>query len=582
MDRPVYGPVWPPPTQRALTPPAEEDIEMADRPNDRSQDNDDTSSEATLVEGDALPSYSDAVGPKAVSEILTDNKSGLTQDVGTITTAEPEADTAMENSDTLSNGSDKTIPAPEKPPPVPPRNKNGLSVDPNRKETDFQKETSKKESRAWATQQDVTEVIGNVTFRMQCAIMATSFDQEGEQLDVVRETFFGATTVTTEKVQSLERKEEAWSTIIVFPGEGAPRDIYDALDVAYDPQQIEVDGDMVLQYHSISKLPPVLQIQIQRTAFDKAAQTQSKNLTPVTFPETIYLDRYMHTSDPHSALMRRRRQTWDWKTELRTLTTRYDALTQKSANLTVPEALNATKEFISALQAEGVPGVEVSPSLQDALEERISEIASELDSLNSKIKDLKSRIEQQFMDLRENEYKLHAVFMHRGSNTSGHYWIYIYDSIADVWRRYNDTSVDRWDRRKVFDISLQPEFDGTPYYLVYVRSADHSNVVDVVCRDVDLSLPDPNSETQANGKWDGDGPYNVGDGVRVGDSEMVDIGAGGNGMVNGNGSGYYDAPAVNSHSTAGKSRWDNEAVDPDMPPLADQNGLSAVVDRSNW
>jgi len=467
MEGPVYGPQWPPPPLPPLPTTVEEDIEMVDHPGNKNTDNDDDSSEVTLVDLDQLPSYSEATG---------NDEPG------------PGGDAVMVNGEDPSPETNKCS-ASEKPPPIPPRNKSGLVIQTNENKDLLPND----ELWKFGSQQDVTEVIGNVMFRLQCAIKPTSIEENsGAQIDIIRDTFFGANTVYTQKAQSLERKTEAWPSIIVFPGK-VGRDIYEALDVVYDEQQVEIDNTTVPQYASLSKLPPILQIHIQRTDFDHEHHRAFKNRNPVVFQETIYLDRYVDSGDPDSPVMRRRREAWKWKELLRTLETRQAVLRNEEAQINVPDALLATKDFVSNLQEEEIEGVDVDPALPEALEERIAEVAAELEAITGRIATLKQKLQGQFIDMREYEYKLQSVFIHRGEAGGGHYWIYIYDFEHDIWREYNDEYVSEVkDRRRIFE--HQGGAGGTPYYLVYVKSTDIKNLVDAVCRDVQVQMTDATEE----------------------------------------------------------------------------------------
>jgi ubiquitin carboxyl-terminal hydrolase 25/28 len=469
LDGPVYGPQWPPPPPPPLPTMIEVDIEMVDHPENKVEENGDDSSEATLIDDiDQLPSYGEATG---------NDEPG------------PGGDAVMVNGEDSSPETNKSS-ASEKPPPIPPRNKPGLVIQTNENKDLLPND----ELWKFGSQQDVTEVIGNVMFRLQCAIKPTSIEESsGAQIDIIRDTFFGANTVYTQKAQSLERKTEAWPSIIVFPGK-VGRDIYEALDVVYDEQQVEIDNTTVPQYASLSKLPPILQIHIQRTDFDHENHRAFKNRNPVVFQETIYLDRYVDSGDPDSSVMRRRREAWKWKDQLRTLEARQSALKNEEAQINVPDALLATKDFVSSLQEEEIDGIDVDPALPEALEERIAEVAAELEAITRQIAILKQRLQGQFIDMREYEYKLQSVFIHRGEAGGGHYWIYIYDFEHDIWREYNDEYVSEVkDRRRIFE--HQGGAGGTPYYLVYVKSTDIKNLVDAVCRDVqEVQMTDATEE----------------------------------------------------------------------------------------
>lgn len=470
LGGPVYGPQWPPPPPTPPpTQPVEDDIEMVDGPIQNTDARDD-SSEATLVDIDQLPPLIDSEGNEVDQDALMKVASKIGE-------AEDITDAVMVNSD------DTGVPLspPEKPPPIPPRNKSGLVISTN------ERKDLVPDDELWrfGTQQDVTEVIGNVTFRLQCAIKPTSLEEgSGEQIDIIRDTFFGTNTTYTQKATRLEKKVEAWPTIIVFPGSnGVERSIYEAIDVVYDEQTVEVENTTCQQYASISKLPPILQITIQRTDFDPIRKTSFKNRSPVNFPETLYLDRYVDTEDPDSTVMRRRRETWKWKSQLRVLEARQAALINAKDEINVADALIAVKAYMTELEAEEIEDIEIPSSLTESLEQRISELTSELESISTQITALKRSLEGQFMDLHEHEYKLHSVFIHRGEAGGGHYWVYIYDFERDIWREYNDEHVSEIrDTRRIFE--KNGSAGGTPYYLVYVQTGKMKDLVDVVCRDV--------------------------------------------------------------------------------------------------
>ena len=107
--------------------------------------------------------------------------------------------------------------------------------------------------------------------------------------------------------------------------QGGPRDIYAALDGAFDVEDVAVAGSIEPKYSTISHLPPILQIHIQRVQYDPAKKRQFKSDNHLELKETIYMDRYMDTSDDE--LLRRRKESWGWKRRLASLETRRDQLT---------------------------------------------------------------------------------------------------------------------------------------------------------------------------------------------------------------------------------------------------------------
>jgi ubiquitin carboxyl-terminal hydrolase 25/28 len=475
---------------------------MVDRPSQDLVNQDDDSSDGTLVDLD-LPTPNEAAvdysakmveSPidlteepvaelnKNESEYLLVSKDtdkpatvAIADDAVQPKNVDAQGDEVMTNGTASALVLENGLSNPEKPPPVPPRNK------PAPIQTSAESEDSLRAQKLYfGAQQDVTEVIGNVMFRLQCAIKPTSIDPKfGEQIDKIRETFFGANAVYLKKANTYDVKIEDWANIIVFPSADGPRSIYEALDVVFDEQVVEINNAFTTQYASISKLPPIFQTQIQRTAFDPKTQQASKNQNPIVFEETIYLDRYMDSEK----VLQRRKDAWKWKNRIRKLEARQKVLETTPVELTVPDALFATKNYIRMLEEEEIDGILVNPTLSEALDERRAEIVRELDAIAEETANLKKKLQDQFTDMREHRYRLQAVFIHRGTSTYGHYWIYIYDFERDIWREYNDERVSIVnDRKQIFE---QTGANGpTPYYLVYVKDQDKDDLVDAICRKI--------------------------------------------------------------------------------------------------
>ena len=190
---------------------------------------------------------------------------------------------------------------PNRPPPVPPRQK------PADKQEEIQREVE------FGAQQDVTEAISNVLFQLQCAIKAESVDESGEQIDRIKKLFFGKLkATTTDKDGKARTKEEFFSDIKVQVSD--PRDIYDALDAAFDEEEVEVGTSRESQFTTISILPPILQIHVSRAQFNKEKGTPFKSNHHLAFRETIFMDRYMDTDDKE--LRQRKSDCWSWKKDL--------------------------------------------------------------------------------------------------------------------------------------------------------------------------------------------------------------------------------------------------------------------------
>ncbi|KAA6408891.1 MAG: hypothetical protein FRX48_07235 [Lasallia pustulata] len=506
--RPILGPQPPPAAQ-----PADVDSEMSENTTStRAADargvgattDDDASSEATLVEkplsdnDDVMvldtkeheqqqglfedkenlpPSKADLVRPSTpdnrLAPLAESSPSRANEQQRQLS---PAKEPGKDREDTVMANDALPTPPPEvcptrTPPPVPPR-----------PIADDQKKTIQEEVEIGA-QQDVTEVIANVLFQLQCAMKAQSVDESGEQIDLVKELFFGKQkSYITNKQGMIRSKEEFISDIKIDVASG-PRDIYAAFDGAYDEQEVEIGGALEPQYTTISQLPPVLQVLVQRVQFDAEKKTTFKSNHHLELKETIYLDRYMDSGNEE--LLARRRECWRWKKDLAELEKRKAYLTTTEVDLDMPEALTSAAGYLRQLsELEDDDPIEIKPVLLQYLESAAQGAKKEMLDIDERIKTLNTSINSQFTDLRNLPYRLHSVFIHRGYVSSGHYWIYIYDFAKEIWRKYNDGYVTEVkDTREIFDRD-PADRPATPYFLVYVRDDLKHMLVDSVCRDI--------------------------------------------------------------------------------------------------
>ncbi|KAJ5504111.1 Peptidase C19 ubiquitin carboxyl-terminal hydrolase 2 [Penicillium fimorum] len=376
------------------------------------------------------------------------------------------------------------------PPPIPPRNP--PQVD---------REKQLKEEVEIGAQQDVTEVINNVLFQSQCAIKPRGIGSDGEQLDQIKDLFYGQTRsyISTEK--GTRSKDERWCDIKVDVAHGS-RNIYDAIDGAFDIQKISVENAVAEQFASISQLPPVLQIQVQRVQFDPVKKCSFKSTNHLGLIETIYMDRYMDTKNPD--VVDRRNQCWEWKASLKTLEARREELlrTKEGAGVDMATLLRRVKmalQDVNSIENDIETGAGVEPDsmnavagteLLDELECLAHKAENDLQAIDQEIKDTQTMISSQFADFHSLPYQLYAVFVHHGSVSFGHYYIYIFDFDKKIWRKYNDeyvTEVQNVDEIFKNDSTSNPP---TPYFLVYVNDSMKDRLANPVCREVSDNMTD--------------------------------------------------------------------------------------------
>ncbi|KAI5790352.1 hypothetical protein FPQ18DRAFT_337814 [Pyronema domesticum] len=315
-------------------------------------------------------------------------------------------------------------------------------------------------------QQDVSESIGNVLFQLEAAIRPVSIDENGEQQDLIKECFYGQTKQTLAFPDSSEvrTKVESFAHLLVNVDK-TEQDIYSALDSSFDSEQVDLEGKHARRYLSITKLPPILSIQVQRVQFNREAGSAYKSHTALNFPETLYMDRYPR--------LRGRRP------ELRQLQDLRAKLMESQGRLSPLISLDLTKNYAvtqlgaSEVDMENSDGslgdVGVDPLLPTIVKRGLELINNRITAADNKIKDLQSRINQQFTDLRNFGYRIHAVFIHSGTHNFGHYWIYIHDFEKRVWRKYNDEHVTEVTDENIIFKQAPGDKVPTPYFLVYVR-----------------------------------------------------------------------------------------------------------------
>ena len=178
----------------------------------------------------------------------------------------------------------------------------------------------------------------------------------------------------------------------------------------------------------------------------------------------------------------------------------------------IPAVLGALQGYLHQLSSlNEANAVEFRPTLVQDLEVAAEAAKKELEcrllpldwrtnetkynvDVNKSIMDLSSSIVSQFSDLQQIPYRLQSVFVHRGFHNSGHYWIYIYDFVKRMWRKYNDGYVTEVaDTSEIF-VQEPGDRPATPYFLVYVKDQAKEILVDSVCRKP-IEPPPPEQDT---------------------------------------------------------------------------------------
>ena len=364
-------------------------------------------------------------------------------------------------------------------------------------------------------QEDVQEAMDKMLFNLQSAIKPTGVEPVGPngqaQTDAITEILRLIRVGYHKAINKAEWTLHSGTSeyfLLAYPTRSGTVGLHEALERGFMREISENQQDPnnpFLSFSSIRKFPPILHICIQRTVYDQSARAGKKIDVSIQLPQVLYMDRYKE-SLPGDALWQRRQKYWDFL-ELenpKTVAAR-KKLEQKKPTASVadtamadgaadPDELEDYHQQSVATSATGTAGVSspTPPSQQEATAMPSEDTGDVLDGETSmhvpsvadpeaEAEALRAKYDDNFEDLREHEYLIHAVICHGGSTgASGHYWVWIYDFEKHVWFNYNDRTVRvHEDGEKVLaDLSASDQ----PYYIAYVRR-DSLDLVSIPRRD---------------------------------------------------------------------------------------------------
>ncbi|KAK4447736.1 hypothetical protein QBC34DRAFT_426973 [Podospora aff. communis PSN243] len=377
-------------------------------------------------------------------------------------------------------------------------------------------------------QMDVDEVMGNAIDHLRAAYRVAHIGHAEAGPDPIEKAFFSTFIDNRKKAdeESWNRSSRSDRWVTAYPAKTGRRDLYEALAVSFDLERLP--GDL-LSFTTIERPAPNFHICIQRS------DGVSKNSNPIEIPETLYLDRFMHTNETCSDLFQSKKRTWDLKSRINEIApANRDPV--KEAGPTAKGASHAPKAdpedladmdevdgflLMGSSRGEGNEVVAATTANDTALEDDWGMVDTLINSLRSSHPDvqvdhsatgfrrtsdenaledipqpaasledfwltfngaaedeqahLKAEKDEIFKSMTSVAYRLHAVVCHAGATASaGHYWVWIHDFEQDVWRKYNDTRVSVHPAEFVFE---ELNTKGEPYYLAYVRESEISQLV---------------------------------------------------------------------------------------------------------
>ena len=226
-------------------------------------------------------------------------------------------------------------------------------------------------------------------------------------------------------------------------------------------------------------LPPILKIQLNRTAFNEG--TANKIHTPVRIPTRLSLDRFKLANrdrclELRAGLAAKAEHLQELRSRLLELTQFVDPSSEPSRSpLHLANAVAGIVAFLQRpsgppplepeLVGEGrlAPVIAYLTELGVSLDERIG-------SLEKQCRELAAHIDNAFEPLETTHYDLQAVWIHEGVPGSGHYWVYLrVPEQPTKWFKYNDSFVTEAPEEEVFERATGGAGSGrcSAYLLIY-------------------------------------------------------------------------------------------------------------------
>jgi ubiquitin carboxyl-terminal hydrolase 25/28 len=362
--------------------------------------------------------------------------------------------------------------------------------------------------------------------KLQCSIKSDVEDSDGSYTDVInryillewllvfidtnRNRLFYGSYLWKYIDTKTEDNKEVFSTINISLAQ-KPTTISAGLDNSFAIDEVTLEGKEAKRFRTITKAPPIFQIYLQRQEFDAVRNDSVVVKHHIQLEEVIYLDRFM-TLD-NAELHRVREQSWALDSRLSRLIDRRGALLARKDGVDGPDVLDMAWQFVSSA------GEEINaddPSLAEDLKQEMMFRRDRIAAFDRRIKELEQKRASMFAPFVKQAYRLAAVFVHRGQGGSmgGHYWIYIFDFKAEMWRKYEDQEVQEVTNLQDIFGEKDPQTEGAPYFVVYVRDELKDEVMDAFCRakpEQEAALVEDMEEDSGAGmnNSDADGSYEL-------------------------------------------------------------------------
>lgn len=334
-------------------------------------------------------------------------------------------------------------------------------------------------------------------------------------LNPVVELFFGQSNVEgVYEGKTFSKKE----TFGAFPLQvQACGNLHDSLEGAMAQVEIEPVGPEGAhksgQEHWFTGLPVVLKFMLSRFLFNQSTGRAEKIHERFLFDRIIYMDRYMEVNKEVTRAYREEvKKLKERRAMLKSSLEKYLKYGQGSKRCPIQDVLESTLAFVlstpptsdelnsdvdmkTPISGSPTPMNTTNPTpspcplsevrwspaprhvtesevavLEECLQRWRHEMEQDVKDLNAHLRETEEMISSIYDDasLKKLPYRLHAVLVHEGQASGGHYWAYIQDPTQQRWCKFNDITVSEvtWD--EVSRESLGGYRHVSAYCLMYI------------------------------------------------------------------------------------------------------------------
>lgn len=286
--------------------------------------------------------------------------------------------------------------------------------------------------------------------------------------------------------------------------------LYDGLETLWlgSADEIVTNQQPIVEQHWLTRLPPVLFICLNRYRFSPTTKQTAKISAPFEFYPELFLDRYMLTN--RNLILQKRQIARSLYAQLHELENTLNSYLKYSCNnesFALANAIRVVYEYAtgcrlnpslpkrtdslttnptSTTRPRATPMVSLRPSqisddelqiIQNTLPTWLTEIEAKCSQLREEIRRVQNELKQLYDEptLQKVRYTLHAVSVHEGSASLGHFWTYVFHNDRKKWFRYNDNEVTECQWNDVFDSGIGAEREikrssSSAYLLVYINA----------------------------------------------------------------------------------------------------------------